>query len=192
MVMGADLTNDPPSVRMAHGLSVIPSDRYRSGVIDSWSVERNLALLNIGDRPFARRGRINHRSVREHAHRLIGDFSVKATPVTTVSSLSGGHAQRVVLARCLDSDPRVLLAAQPTRGLDVGAAAFVRQSLLDQADRGVGVLVVSSDLDELLEVADRVVVMYRGLIVGSWTNPGEFRAQIGEAMGGAAAAEVPA
>ena len=90
VIMGADLTNDPPSVRMAHGLSVIPSDRYRSGVIDSWSVERNLALPSISDRPFARRGRINHRSVREHAHRLIGDFSVEATPVTTVSSLSGG------------------------------------------------------------------------------------------------------
>ncbi len=190
VVGGRDVTSATPGTRMSEGLSVIPSDRYRSGVIGSWSVERNLALLTISKRPFARRGRIDHREVREQAVRLIRDFSVKAKPVTTVESLSGGHAQRVVLARCLDSNPRLLLAAQPTRGLDVGAAAFVRQALLDQADRGVGVLLISSDLDELLEVSDRVLVMYRGRIVGAWSDPGGSRAEIGQAMGGSHVAHV--
>ena len=184
VIAGEDVTSATPAARLGAGLSVVPSDRYRSGVIDSWSVESNLALLDIGKYPFARRGRVNHKHVRSHAHALISNFAVKATPQTAVASLSGGHVQRVVLARSLSSEPTVLLAAQPTRGLDVGAAAFVRQALLDQADRGAGVIVVSSDLDELLEISDRVAVMYRGSFVGEWDDPVASRAQIGQAMGG--------
>jgi simple sugar transport system ATP-binding protein len=133
-------------------------------VIPGLSVEQNLALEDL-DR-FRRFGLTDRRRVRRHARRLIADFDIRAEPHDAVEGLSGGNLQKLLLARALSRHPRALVAAQPTRGLDVGAYAYVHEQLRQLRDTGGGVLLISEDLDELLALADRVVVLYAGRIIG--------------------------
>jgi general nucleoside transport system ATP-binding protein len=162
-VGGMDVTGSDPVGRIRAGLGRITEDR-RGSVIPGLSVEQNLALEDL-DR-FRRYGLTDRRHVRRHARRLIADFDIRAEPHDAVDGLSGGNLQKLLLARALSRHPRALVAAQPTRGLDVGAYAYVHEQLRQLREAGGGVLLISEDLDELLALADRLVVLYAGRIIG--------------------------
>jgi general nucleoside transport system ATP-binding protein len=162
-VDGVDITTADPVGRLRAGLGRISEDR-RGSVIPHLSVEQNLVLEDL-DR-FRRYGFTQRRRVRQHARRLIADFDIRAEPHDAIGGLSGGNLQKALLARALARAPRALVAAQPTRGLDVGAYAYVHQRLRRLRDDGAGVLLISEDLDELLALADRLVVLYAGRVIG--------------------------
>jgi simple sugar transport system ATP-binding protein len=168
------------------GVGVIPEDRHASGCVLGMSVAENLAL----DAPseLARHGMLDRRGVRDRAARLIEEFDIlTSSPDAPMWSLSGGNQQRVVLARELSRHPKVLVAAQPTRGLDVGAIEYMGQRLRAAADAGVGVLLVSSELEEILSLSDRIVVLYRGRIIGEMARHDVDLERLGLLMGGQAA-----
>ncbi len=183
MVMGRDVTGSGPAAMMAAGVGRIPEDRRASLVMDL-SVALNLILERIDD--FRGPGGLDQRRIERHARELIERYQIRATPRDPVRTLSGGNIQKVLLARVLEHDPRVVVVAQPTRGLDVGASEYVRATLLGRARAGAGVLLVSEDLDELLAVADRLVVMYEGRIVGAMTTADADTDRLGLLMAGRA------
>lgn len=162
-VAGQDLTNAGPAAMMAAGVGRIPEDRHAS-VVDEMSVAQNMALEHLGD--FTRNGMLDHRRIRRHAQQLIETYQIKASPGDKVKTLSGGNLQKVILARVIERDPQVIVAAQPTRGLDVGATEYVRGKLLEQRQKGAAVLLISEDLDEILALSDRIAVIYEGEITG--------------------------
>lgn len=170
----------------AAGVGVIPEDRHDSGVVLDMSVAENLALVDV-DR-LARRGVIDRSALRARAVELIRDFDIACSgPDAPLSSLSGGNQQRVVLARELSHEPIVLVAAQPTRGLDVGAIEYMTDRLRQAAERGVGILLISSELEEILDLAHRIVVISRGRIIGEMAREDADLDRIGMLMGGRAA-----
>jgi simple sugar transport system ATP-binding protein len=167
-------------------VAVIPEDRHHSGVVLDMSVAENLALIEPGR--FARRGVFDSAAVAEFAAKAIADFDIQcAGPDAPMWSLSGGNQQRVVLARELAMQPRVLVAAQPTRGLDVGAIEYIGERLRAAAESGVAVLLISSELEEILELSHRIAVMHRGRIVGEMPRAETDLERLGLLMGGAAA-----
>jgi len=165
-VGNTDVTAANPTAVMGAGVGRIPEDRHAS-LIGDLSVAYNLVIERLDE--FRRGGRIDEPAVRAHAEALIERFDVRAQPDDPVVTLSGGNVQKVLLARVLSRDPRLLVVSQPTRGLDVGATEYVRSQLLAARQRGAAVLLVSEDLDELLALADRLVVLYEGRIVGQMT-----------------------
>ncbi len=167
------------------GLAHIPSDRYGMGMLRDFSVAENLVLQRIGDEPFTRRGWLNRKAIRQNGGSLVADFDVRTPSVEThAGNLSGGNAQKMVLARELSRGPRVLLAAQPTRGLDVSAIEFVHRRLVEQRDAGVAILLISTELDEILALSDRIAVMYEGRIMGVLPAQGVDVNEIGLMMAG--------
>jgi simple sugar transport system ATP-binding protein len=133
---------------------------------------------------FHRGGRIDERAIHANADELIARFHIRASPDDPVATLSGGNIQKVLLARVLSRDPRVLIVSQPTRGLDVGATEYVRSQLLARRADGAAVLLVSEDLDELLALADRLIVLYEGRVVGEMAAGDADREQLGMLMAG--------
>jgi simple sugar transport system ATP-binding protein len=167
------------------GLAHIPSDRYRMGLLPDFTVAENLFLQRIGEAPFTRRGVLNWEAIRREAQQLIQAYNVRgATVDTPAGSLSGGNAQKMILARELARQPKVLLAAQPTRGLDVSAIEYVHRRLIEQRDEGVAILLISTELDEILALSDRIAVMYEGEIVGLMAGEAADVNQIGLMMAG--------
>jgi len=164
-VDGVEVVSGRAGAMGAAGIALIPEDRHDSGCVLELSVAENLELSDLGrGRAF---GRIDRAARRHHAERLIAEYAISCTgPDAPLASLSGGNQQRVVLARELSGHPRVLVAAQPTRGLDVGAIEFMGQRLRTAADNGIAVLLISSELEEILHLADRVVVIHAGRIRG--------------------------
>ena len=138
----------------------------RDGMIKEFTVSENMILRTHQNEPFSRLGFLDLPAIARHSDELIGRFRVK-TPSreTPAKSLSGGNIQKILLAREISSQPRVLLAAQPTRGLDIGATEYVREQLLEQRRQGVAVLLISEDLDEILALSDRIAVIYEGRIM---------------------------
>ena len=170
----------------AAGIGVIPEDRHDSGVVLDMSVAENLVLTDPSR--VARRGVLDTTAMASNATRLISDYDIQCSgPDAPLWSLSGGNQQRVVLARELDQQPRVLVAAQPTRGLDVGAIEHMTRCLRDAAVAGVGILLISSELEEILDLSDRILVMSRGRIVGEMARGEADVERLGLLMGGAAA-----
>jgi simple sugar transport system ATP-binding protein len=166
------------------GVGHIPEDRHRRGLILDFDLAENLALREYRRPPLARRGLLSPKRMRAHAEPLLKVFDVRGgTPETPARALSGGNQQKVVVARELEEDPRVLVAAQPTRGLDVGAIEFVHSKLLEQRDKGRAVLLISLELEELRNVADRLLVIADGRIVGEFP-PDASDEQLGLAMTG--------
>ena len=163
LVAGRDITNGDPSAVMAAGVGRIPEDRHTS-VIGELSVAQNMALEHLDE--FAQQGMLNHRRIRRHAEKLIADYQIKAAPGDKIRTLSGGNIQKVILARVLERNPRLLVVSQPTRGLDVGATEYVRRKLLEQRRKGAAILLISEDLDEILELSDRIAVLYEGELMG--------------------------
>ena len=158
-----ELANAGPEEVMAAGVGRIPEDRHASLVLDL-PVSLNLIMERIDD--FAPRGRLDRSSIAEHAEELIERYQIKARPGDRVATLSGGNIQKVLLARVLSRDPKVVIVSQPTRGLDVGASEYVREELLARRAEGAAILLMSEDLDELVSLSDRIVVLYEGRIVG--------------------------
>ncbi|MFN8519211.1 MAG: ABC transporter ATP-binding protein [Chloroflexota bacterium] len=180
-VGGVAIAGATPTAVMAAGVGRIPEDRHASLVLDQ-SVAVNLVLEHIDD--FVRGGRLDRGALRRHALDLIARFGIRAGPDDRVRTLSGGNIQKVLLARVLSRDPRLVVVSQPTRGLDVGATEYVRQELLARRAAGAGVLLVSEDLDELLALADRIVVLYEGAVAGEMATDEADAERVGMLMAG--------
>jgi simple sugar transport system ATP-binding protein len=167
VVAGAPLRGADPRQSIDHGVAHVPEDRLGTGVAPSLTIADNLILKDYRRPPITTAGLIRYDRVRVRAADLIERFDIKAvSPQTPTRLLSGGNVQKVLLARELSGSPRVLVAASPTRGLDVAATESVRSLLLQAAARGVGILLISEDLDEILALADRIAVLYEGRIMG--------------------------
>jgi simple sugar transport system ATP-binding protein len=174
------------------GLGHIPEDRQRRGLVLEFSLAENIALHDYDKEPDSRFGWLRPSVLVERAGRLLKQFDVRGGgPETRAGALSGGNQQKVVLAREIERDPRVLIAAQPTRGLDVGAIEFVHRRLVEERDEGRAVLLVSLELDEILSLSDRILVIYEGRIVGEY-GPGVTEEELGIAMTGGRRQEVAA
>jgi ABC-type uncharacterized transport system ATPase subunit len=185
MIDGHESTHYSPHQVGELGLAHIPSDRYRMGLLPDFTVAENLFLQRIGEAPFTRRGVLNWDAIRREAQQLIQAYNVRgATVDTPAGALSGGNAQKMILARELSRQPKVLLAAQPTRGLDVSAIEYVHRRLIEQRDGGVAILLISTELDEILALSDRIAVMYEGEIVGIVAGEAADVNQIGLMMAG--------
>lgn len=145
----------------------VPQDRRSTGLILERTIMENLILSDYGKMPFSRRGILRGKALLEHGKKLIAQYGIKASgPDAPVRELSGGNQQKVILSREISRGTEILLAVQPSRGLDIGATEFVRQKLIDERDRGVAVLLISTELEEILQLSDRIAVMYRGEIMG--------------------------
>ena len=184
LVGGRDVTSESAHGHLEAGLGHIPEDRQRRGLVLEYSIAENLALHDYRSAPVSRYGWLFPRRLIQRARSLIREFDVRGGgPTTRAGGLSGGNQQKVVLAREIDRDPKVLIAAQPTRGLDVGAIEFVHRRLIEERDEGRAILLVSLELEEVLSLSDRVLVMYEGEIVGEFP-PTASEEELGIAMTG--------
>jgi simple sugar transport system ATP-binding protein len=169
----------------AAGVGVVPEDRHDSGCVLDMTVAENLVLTSIDQ--MSSRGALNFSAIRESAQQMIQQFGISCpSPDVPMWTLSGGNQQRVVLARELSTKPKLLVAAQPTRGLDVSAIEYMGNRLREAANDGVGVLLISSELDEILHLSDRIVVIYKGAIIGETPNDAVDMARLGLLIGGVA------
>jgi general nucleoside transport system ATP-binding protein len=190
---GDDVTGEGPDHLFAAGLAHVPEDRQRDGLIASFSVSSNMVLNQVRKAPFARGLRLDRRAVRRHAVRLVEEFDVRTPSVeAAASTLSGGNQQKVIIAREFFHADKLLVLSQPTRGLDVGSIQYIHRQVVRLRDAGIAVLLISSELDEVLALADRIAVIYRGRIVGVVDRADANRERIGLLMAGAVeeAAEV--
>ena len=181
---GEDISHATARDVLDSGIGHIPEDRHRRGLVLPFTLTENLGLHAYRLAPNSRRGFLQLRRMLERARRLLKEFDVRGgSPSTPASALSGGNQQKVVLAREIDADPKVLIAAQPTRGLDVGAIEFVHRRLVEQRDAGRAVFLVSLELEEILSLSDRILVIYEGRIVGEFP-PTATEEELGFAMTG--------
>ncbi|MDD9370141.1 MAG: ABC transporter ATP-binding protein, partial [Acidimicrobiales bacterium] len=183
---GVDVTGRSPRQMYEAGVAHVPEDRQRDGLIGSFPVASNMVLNQMRSRPFSRRGRIDRRAIRRHAAQLVEDFDVRTPSIDTpASTLSGGNQQKVIIAREFVHAERLLVLSQPTRGLDVGSIQYIHRRIVAKRDEGVAVLLNSSELDEVLALADRIAVVYRGRLVGVVDRADASRELIGLLMAGA-------
>ena len=187
LLNGRNVTRTGARMFITLGVGHIPADRHRMGIVLEHSIADNLVLSTYDRRPYASGIVRQLAAVLNYARKLIKSFDIRAgSPAQPVGSLSGGNQQKVVAARELGRNPKILIASQPTRGLDVGSIEFIHKQIVTQRDAGLGVLLVSSELDEVLSLSDRVAVMYRGQIVGLLEGKAAEREKIGLMMAGAA------
>ncbi|HHT13513.1 MAG TPA: ABC transporter ATP-binding protein [Propionibacterium sp.] len=162
---GVEISRSKPAKTIAAGLGYVPEDRHRDGFVGEFSIAENLVINNLDE--FSRFGSLDLKRIADNAVERIEEFDIRSGSHTQpVRSLSGGNQQKVVLARELSRDLSLLIASQPTRGVDVGAIEFLHKRLVEERDRGTAVLIVSTELEEVESLADRIAVMYRGKIVG--------------------------
>ncbi len=191
-VAGHDLTKAGTHEILSAGIGHIPEDRHRRGLVLDFSLAENIALHDYDKPPNSRFGFLSPGRIVERAQRVLTEFDVRGGgPQTLAKSLSGGNQQKVVVAREVGNDPRVLIAAQPTRGLDVGAIEFVHRRLVEERNEGRAVLLVSLELEEILSLSDRILVMYEGEIAAEF-GPEAGEEEIGVAMLGGAKEEAAA
>ena len=182
-----DITHMSIRKRSKLGMSHIPEDRHKFGLILDFRLDQNLVLQRYWEPRFQKHGFIDYQSVKKYADELINKYDVRSGEgaITLVRSMSGGNQQKAIIAREIDRDPDLLVAFQPTRGLDVGAIEYIHKQLVAQREEGKAVLLVSLELDEVMNVSDRILVMYEGEIVGEF-NPKEVTIQeLGLYMAGA-------
>ena len=168
---GEDITAAPIRRRLTSGMSHIPEDRHKHGLVLDYTLEDNIVLQRYFEPEFtSKSGFLKRKAIRDYANRLIEQYDVRSGqgPVTKARAMSGGNQQKAIIAREIDKDPELLVAVQPTRGLDVGAIEYIHKQLVAQRDAGKGVLLVSLELDEVMNVSDRILVMYEGEIVGEF------------------------
>lgn len=182
---GEDITGSKPKKVLAHGVGHIPEDRHKRGLILQSTIAENMILGYHHCPPFANKGIMNYDKINEHARTLISEYDVR-TPneFVTAGSLSGGNQQKAIIAREFYKDPVLLIASQPTRGLDVGAIEFVHNKLIEQRDNNKAVLLVSLELDEVMNLADRIAVIYQGEIMGIVDAKETNERQLGLMMAG--------
>ena len=184
VVGGKDVTNASAREVLDNGMGHIPEDRQRRGLVLDFSLAENLALHDYRTPPESRFGWLFPRRLVERARRLLKEFDVRGgRPQTPAAALSGGNQQKVVVAREVSRDPRVLVAAQPTRGLDVGAIEFVHRRLVTERDEGRAIMLVSFELEEILSLSDRILVVYEGRCVAEYP-PDVSEEELGFAMTG--------
>ena len=182
---GVDRTRQDPATIHRAGVAFVPEDRIGTGLCPGLGVAENLIMREFNQVPFARNGVLQFRVILDLARQKVSDFDIRTPDVTgPVSRLSGGNMQKVVIARELGGSPRLIIASQPTRGLDVAATDAVYRILLAARNRGCGVLLISEDLDEVLSLSDRVAVMYRGRIAGVVTPNAVGREVVSQLMAG--------
>ena len=163
----------------------VPEDRHSYGMVDNYSVADNLVLNSYYRSPFAKGMTIQRESIDTNAETLVKKFDVRTPSVQTPgASLSGGNQQKMVIARELSRPIQLMIAAQPTRGIDVGSIEFIHQQIVAKRDEGIAVLLISSELDEIMALSDRIVVMYRGSIIGEVLNKETTRQELGLLMAG--------
>ncbi|MAW88015.1 MAG: sugar ABC transporter ATP-binding protein [Phyllobacteriaceae bacterium] len=190
IVKGEAVSGWSPRAALSHGIGRIPEDRHATGMIDDMSVAENVISEAYRSRRFSRFGFLDWSAARTFAERIIADYDVKCpSPEARVRLLSGGNMQKLILGRALDGEPAVILANQPTRGLDVGAVSYVHERLLEARARGAAVLLISEDLDEVLALADRVIVMSKGRLSAPSARGERSLAEIGQLMAGHGFAE---
>jgi len=181
---GRDLTHATPRQRLRAGIAYVPEDRQEDGLIGDFSVADNMVLDVFDQAPFASGINLNLAAIASHAAERVTEFDVRTTSVDTpVGTLSGGNQQKVILARELGREHKLLIAGQPTRGLDVGSIEFVHRRIVEQRDQGDAVLIVSAELDEIYALADRIAVMYEGKITG-FRSPDVPVSELGRLMAG--------
>ena len=172
-----------------HRIGFVPEDRHSTGLVLNHPVWKNFFLRSFYRRPFSRRGLLNHRLMREEAQRLARQYDCRLRGIEqTAGELSGGNQQKIILAREIEARPQLLIVMQATKGLDIGAIEFVQRKILEQRDAGVAVLYISTELEHVLEVVDRVAVMYRGRITGELERGDVTPERIGMLMSGVAEA----
>jgi general nucleoside transport system ATP-binding protein len=185
-ILGQPVTNTSPRAITELGVAHIPEDRQRDGLILTFPIYDNLVLNTYYKQPFARGPQVQSIAVRDYARQLVREFDVR-TPSTAlpVQNLSGGNQQKVIVAREFSRPIKLLIAAQPTRGLDVGSIEYIHRRLIEKRDEGCAVLLVSVELDEIMALSDRISVMYEGRIVGTIDADKVTREQLGLLMAGA-------
>ena len=190
---GKDITNAPIRERSTMGMSHIPEDRHKHGLVLDYTLEDNLVLQRYFEPQFVNgAGFLKRKNIREYANELIEQYDVRSGqgPITQARSMSGGNQQKAIIAREIDKDPQLLIAVQPTRGLDVGAIEYIHRQIVAQRDKNKGVLLVSLELDEVMSLSDRILVMYEGEIVGEFDPKKTTVEELGLYMAGAKRMEV--
>ena len=185
---GQNITNASIRKRSVSGMSHIPEDRHKHGLVLDYTLEDNMILQRYFEPEFTDRfGFLRRKNIRAYAERLIETYDVRSGqgPITISRAMSGGNQQKAIIAREIDKDPQLLIAVQPTRGLDVGAIEFVHKQIVAQRDAGKAVLLVSLELDEVMTVSDRILVMYEGEIVGQLDPKTTTVEELGLYMAGA-------
>ncbi len=184
-IEGQDVTNLPPSKMIDAGLSYIPEERMHDGAIKDFTVAENLILQDHIRPPFSKGIFLDFKYISGHARQMIANFNVKTpSQETLIKNLSGGNIQKLILARELSRKPRVLIAAQPTRGVDIGATEYIHDQLLQQRAEGLATLLISEDLDEVRALSDRIVVMFGGEVMGIVNNDETTVEELGLMMAG--------
>ncbi len=171
-IRGIDYTHASVRDRSIAGMSHIPEDRHKHGLILDYTLEENLILQRYFEQHFQKRGIIKKGEMRRYAENLIDSFDIRSGqgPVTIARSMSGGNQQKAIIAREIDKQPQILVAVQPTRGLDVGAIEYIHRRIVEERDAGRAVRLVSLELDEVMSLSDRILVMYEGELVGEFDN----------------------
>ena len=184
---GEDITNKNIRYRNTHGISHIPEDRHKHGLVLDYSLEENMVLQRYFEPKFQKNGFIRFEAVREYAEGLIERFDVRSGQgaITAARSMSGGNQQKAIVAREMDRKHKLLVAVQPTRGLDVGAIEYIHNQIVKSRDNGAAVLLVSLELDEVMSLSDRILVMYEGEIVGELDPKTTTVQELGLYMAGA-------
>lgn len=184
---GEDVTRSSIRFRNTHGISHIPEDRHKHGLVLDYTLEQNMVLQRYFEPEFQKHGFIKFKNVREYSDKLIEQYDVRSGQgsVTVVRSMSGGNQQKAVVAREMDREHSLLIAVQPTRGLDVGAIEYIHNQLVAKRDEGSAVLLISFELDEVMNLADRILVMYEGEIVGQLDPKTTTVQELGLYMAGA-------
>ena len=186
-LLGEDITNKSIRYKNTHGISHVPEDRHKHGLVLDFTLEQNMVLQKYFEPQFENHGFIKFNEVRNYADKLIEEYDVRSGqgPITTARSMSGGNQQKAIVAREMDRDHKLLIAVQPTRGLDVGAIEDIHSKIVAKRDKGDAVLLVSLELEEVMNLSDRIYVMYEGEIVGE-VDPKKITVQeLGLYMSGA-------
>ncbi|CAJ1002502.1 Heme ABC transporter ATP-binding protein [Brevibacillus aydinogluensis] len=185
LLKGQEITNRLPREISEAGLSHIPEDRHKRGLVLDFTMSENMVLETYFHPRFNKNGFLDYAAIDKHASKLIEEFDVRTPSIhTKARALSGGNQQKAIIAREVDKDPDLLIAAQPTRGLDVGAIEFIHKRLVEQRDKGKAVLLISLELDEVINVSDRIAVIYEGQIVGIVDAKSTTEQELGLMMSG--------
>ncbi len=187
MIAGTEVVGMTPKEVRGTGLSYVPEKRMKDGAISEFTVSENLLLIDHSESEYLNRGLYDFGTINEHCQQLVEEYTVKTPTLDTPArNLSGGNIQKMIIARELSGTPEVLLAAQPTRGVDIGAAEYIHKRLIEQRDANTAILMISEDLDEVFGVSDRVAVMYEGEIMGIVDPKTATREEVGLMMAGVA------
>ena len=165
---GRDITRDSIRMRIDHGIAHIPEDRHKRELILDYTMEDNMVLKEYKNKPFSKNGLINRDEIKKYSDKIIETFDVRSGEggKSIARSLSGGNQQKGIIGREIQSNPDLLIAVQPTRGLDVGSIEYIHKRLVEQRDNGKAVLLVSLELDEILNVSDRIAIVNNGELIG--------------------------